>query len=453
MQNNHIDRAVWFAKLFEQFLEHKSGQGERKTINLRQMHYWAQGLGNVLMYPFKDKKKDLYINDDKSNSDLITSSRYARVLGLVDPSLFTDLYNPDPILYAEDKSELDFVCDIHLPQLDSPEINLAIDTIDKMSPFVDVQHPVSLYGPAYKNYRAYRYDTQQPYYVEVWIEKTTMNDILDPICKKYHVNLIPLNGMASSLAVTDFLKRTEEITTPIRILYISDFDPNGEFMPITVARKIEHELMRRGLTHDIKLEPILLNLEQRTQYELPATPLKKDRKDKRDDRGIAAFESTYGEDVAAELDALEAKYPGEFERIVTEHILQYYDKNLVHNYEEFVYDLETEWIEKCADVLKPYNERIEKINSKIEDIEALYEDKIYELQSDLEEELAPFRDEIMEMREELTERLRVLRNEIEIETDISPPEPELNPCDDNWLYDSSRDFIRQWLIFKERRPK
>ena len=46
---------------------------------------------------------------------------------------------------------------------------------------------------------------------------------------------------------------------PVRILYVSDFDPSGRSMPVAVARKIEHELYRQELDHDVQLRPILPN--------------------------------------------------------------------------------------------------------------------------------------------------------------------------------------------------
>lgn len=42
-------------------------------------------------------------------------------------------------------------------------------------------------------------DSLQPYYLEIWIGKNTYNYILDPICEKYHVNLIPLKGESSNI--------------------------------------------------------------------------------------------------------------------------------------------------------------------------------------------------------------------------------------------------------------
>jgi hypothetical protein len=39
-----------------------------------------------------------------------------------------------------------------------------------------------------------------------------------------------------------------------RILYISDFDPAGAHMPVSVARKIEYLLRRDGHDLDIRLD-------------------------------------------------------------------------------------------------------------------------------------------------------------------------------------------------------
>lgn len=107
----------------------------------------------------------------------------------------------------------------------------------------------------------------------------------------------------------DFFKRIEGIEKPIRVFYISDFDPRGEQMHINVACKIYHHLLKHGLSYNIKLKKLLLTEEQRHYYKLPSTPLKTG------DRAKKSFTDTYGEDSAAELDGLEAIHPGEFEAL------------------------------------------------------------------------------------------------------------------------------------------
>ena len=121
----------------------------------------------------------------------------------------------------------------------------------------------------------------------------------------------------------------------MRILYVSDFDPAGEPMPLSVARKIEFMLADRDLVLDIQLRTVVLTPEQCRAYALPRTPIKKSesRKD--------AFEQRHGEG-ATELDALEANHPGELERILTKEILRYYDADLIEAHEAAADDVEAE---------------------------------------------------------------------------------------------------------------
>src|SRR5262249_25614341 len=102
-----------------------------------------------------------------------------------------------------------------------------------------------------------------------------------------------------------------------RILYISDFDPAGDGMPLSVARKIEFLLRREGLTDvDIRLDPLVLTAQQVARYRLPRKPIKESESRK------GRFEARHGSG-AVELDALEALHPGELSRIIERRIALY----------------------------------------------------------------------------------------------------------------------------------
>ena len=156
-----------------------------------------------------------------------------------------------------------------------------------------------------------------PVLVEVWAEKTTMNDVLVPLVRRYGANLVTGAGEMSLTAVHSFLARARAAGVPARILYVSDFDPAGRSMPVAVARKIEFALDGRT-DLDIKLNPIVLTPAQCREYRLPRTPIKESER-----RG-ARFESRFGEG-ATELDALEALHPGALARIVGAEIERYVD--------------------------------------------------------------------------------------------------------------------------------
>ena len=110
-------------------------------------------------------------------------------------------------------------------------------------------------------------------------------------------------------------------------------------MPVAVARKIEYELYRQGLDHNVQVRPIILTHDQCVEYRLPRTPLKKT------ERRAPGFERRFGEG-ATELDALEALYPGVFASIVTEEIERYWNPD----HEQEVRDQIEEFEQRLDDI-------------------------------------------------------------------------------------------------------
>jgi hypothetical protein len=150
-----------------------------------------------------------------------------------------------------------------------------------------------------------------------------MNDVLEPISARYGTTLIIGTGELSATHCNLAIDRAEEDEDgrPVRILYISDFDPAGLSMPVAAARKIEFFARKRNPDLDIQLIPIALTHEQCVQYRLPRTPLKatEQRREK--------FEERFGAG-ATELDALEALHPGVLAEIVERAILRFHDGTL-----------------------------------------------------------------------------------------------------------------------------
>lgn len=117
---------------------------------------------------------------------------------------------------------------------------------------------------------------------------------------------------------------------------------------------------------------------------------------------------------------------------------------------DYVSDVGDEWRDACAPVLKPYNERIRIVNTQIDNIMQKYTDMISELQPSVNEELAPFVTEVDEIRAEVEEDVTEFDASMAMPL---PPEPEVNPDDDDWLFDSSRNYMDQLAMYKARKPK
>ena len=161
----------------------------------------------------------------------------------------------------------------------------------------------------------------QRYIIEIWCEKSDIEDVCLPLAMRYGMAYCGFNGQAEIKPCLDLVERAKRHGRPVRILYISDFDPQGQSMPVAVARKIEFILAERGLDLDIQVIPMALTQQQCIELKLPRAPIKKD------DRGKGAFEERFGEG-ATELDALEALHPGLLHRLIEAEVKRYRDPTL-----------------------------------------------------------------------------------------------------------------------------
>ena len=268
----------------------------------------------------------------------------------------------------------------------------------------------------------------QPYHLEIWCEKSTMKDILLPLCQRYGINLVTGVGEMSHTRCVQCVDRACKSGKPVIILYISDFDPNGRGMPVAVARKIEFVVRKEGHDLDVQVRPIVLTPEQCIHYRLPRTPLKdtvpgKDR-----------FEERFGAG-ATELDALEALHPGELARILETEILRYYDDTLDDGIEEVVDEVKAELRKinvkvkrKHAKALKTLTAERKKVMAAIRAFEKKAKPVLRKIDRDLEA-AAPDVD------------------------DFEWPEPRDADEDDDPLFDSTRDYVTQVDRYKKHQDK
>ena len=140
--------------------------------------------------------------------------------------------------------------------------------------------------------------------MELWLEKSSILDEVLPLAKKYMVNVVTSLGEMSLTAVVGLVQRVVRSNKPTRILYISDFDPAGRNMPLSVARKLEYLFRRYRHSHpQVKLCTLMLTASQCARYDLPRMPIS------RTNRRKGRFEYYHGPG-ATELDALASLHPG-----------------------------------------------------------------------------------------------------------------------------------------------
>jgi len=362
---SNLRMAAWFKKVWDT-------AGYQSGVHLRRVHYWCVSKE----FP---KPDTTYLNTEKDWKFLTQASKYARYLDLVAIEAINDNKNPPPIEHGFYASADYVYHEISLPDVTQPQIEL--------------------YGAGGKN--------AQPYHLEVVCEKSTMNDVLIPVCRMRYANLITFEGEASITAVNRLVDRIEKADRPARIFYISDFDPAGNSMPAAFARKLEFMLTRRDMEGwDVRLKPIALTLEQVDDYQIPRVPIKET------EQRAGKFEEAFGVG-AAELDALEALHPGLLAQIVSDELDQYYSAEAALRAQAAAQKRRSDVTSAYTRIAAEYKEHLEKI-------------------------------------EEMRKRL----NEIELNDDeytVEPEEPEAEEWDDDWLFDANRPYEDQIYFYKRHK--
>lgn len=451
-----VTAAVWFAEMWRRV-------GTSTGVHLRRVHYWVQAQDPPIPLPsplsWKEKNTnrqlstDVYINNDRCWEFLVEAGKWARYLQLVPAAAFVDRRNPQAVINAWWPKEGDWNYQDTTPGY---ELAGGWDDDELLLPELPELPGLNPFLPDLADFLVSGYEgIQQAHMVEIWCEKTTMNDVLIPICRRFGVNLVVGAGELSITAVVDFIRRARQAERPCRILYISDFDPAGLGMPISVARKIEFFQRNEGDDDlDIRLHPIVLTPAQITRYRLPRVPVKDS------DLRKGNFEEAYGEG-QVELDALEALYPGELARIVQAAILQYYDPTLAQRANEMKAELVEALRARREDVMGDYQTQVDALRLRYEELVEDFDDtrdQFDDLVRDFLPRIEAYQqrlDQIKAQGRELYSQLASdLKETVEswIDLDDFPlPDPELPEEDDDLLYDSRRDYMEQLDAYKSYR--
>jgi hypothetical protein len=412
-----MQKAAWFHSIWQQYVT-------SAKAHLRRIHY-------LLVSQVDPHMADgtPYLNTEACWQALQEASTYARYVGLVDPRLLEDHRNPEPHLpwsWYEESADPAIVWDEELPQWDLPTIptNLA-ESLDL----------------AFPEPRLTGYDysvASQGYHLEIWGEKSTMNDVLLPIVRRYGAVLVTSVGFQSvTSAVQLITQRMQRTGKPTRLFYISDFDPAGDRMPVALSRQIEYWLHEYAPDADIKLTPLALTREQVQAYHLPRVPIKDS------DLRRAGFEERHGEG-AVELDALEALYPGTLAGIVRAALDPYVDETLEERYAEAAEEAQADAADRWREETEDLREQLAHIRAEAQIIYGRYQHELERLQAALAQELAPLEEALGVLERDVTRAMEVFDLDL-------PEQPEAEEvCEDDtpWLYDSQRTYADQLRAYK-----
>jgi len=185
----------------------------------------------------------------------------------------------------------------------------------------------------------------QPYYVEIWLEKDALASLFADVAEQFRVLVFPSRGYSSFTKIMEALTDTDRFPRyfskgkPVVILHFSDLDPSGLNMTQDIRKrlfekgyivralretftdeeldKIKEAYKKSGMAKEpmVKVVRCALTFEQVKEFNLPPNPTKKA------DPRAKWYVQQFG-DQCWELDAVE---PTELQRIVRETIQNWID--------------------------------------------------------------------------------------------------------------------------------
>jgi len=442
-----------FAEWFRSVLDQAKEVAPHVLNHLRRLHYYYSSLPDA-----KRHNGVPYINDNASWTYLIRCSKVARYMGYVRYEDLQDQRNPEPRFHADYSEHQEFAMiktyqdyafsfqnqgqpDNLDWRLGYPHFNCAEDIAKAMAKIIandDVGYNAQLL---------------QPFHLEVWVEKSTVNDVLQPICERFGVNFVVGKGEESITRAKELVGRVVDLGKPTRVFYISDYDDQGVCMPEAVSRKVQFwNAYEHNNKLDVKLCHVALTKNQIERYDLPANPTKVFKKQPIDFKR-SRIQQRYTETVrkrhprSTELDALEALHPGELGRILTEALSQFVDVQLQERINDAVEDYRTKIYNTVYEAVMLNDEEITKL---IEAFDAQYEEvnkTIRELRGivgKIKETVEPINKQIIDYQNYFLDYELGKMDALEL------PQPKVKGDSDiNWLYDSNLGYFDQTKRLKD----
>lgn len=143
----------------------------------------------------------------------------------------------------------------------------------------------------------------QEHYVEVWVEKDALIEIVGQSCTEYDVPFFSCRGYVSQSEMwqtSERIYRKLQTHNQATIIHLGDHDPSGIDMSRDISERIRMFLGKYDMEYDFSVKRIALEMEQIEDYSPPPNPAKTT------DSRFKAYLDKYGVH-SWELDALEPK--------------------------------------------------------------------------------------------------------------------------------------------------
>ncbi len=425
---------------------------DNEKIHIRNLHY------RFISLPESERRcfnGTVYENNKKCHGLLEDGIKYARVMDLLDPAYLIDRYNT-PIRHNTPTEDYDKIDREEHPAWSNdlyPEFR--VDSgIHWTEPDISIttDDDFDIPNACFESYH-YRYSKfDQPFRLIVFIEKSTMDNELIPICREYNADFVSGKGYTSITLLYSILKRmsNECGNKPARIFYISDYDTSGQNMPMQAAVNLQIFSAKHFPDLDLKLNPIAL-LEEQCYYF--------------DDEGNKCQIPKAPDKEQIELDALEVYAPGKLAEILENHLLNYYDReqeaSLLAAGEQAEERFREAWESETSELQSQLND----IKGSINTIRNTYQGRVSELETAIEEAVKPIREGIYSLNREMEEEIEPYEEELSnLEEEVKNVEPEVDwpdlpvselepPDESDWFFDCQRTFREQMMHYNEYKRK
>ncbi|MET0596481.1 MAG: ATP-binding protein [Mesorhizobium sp.] len=204
---------------------------------------------------------------------------------------------------------------------------------------------------------------RQPFNLALLGEKTGLEPVLGPIAEKFGASLYLPSGEPSLTMMEGMARFGAADGRPLMLFTFTDFDPTGNNIPATVARRLQ---AFRDLCHpclEFEVRPVALAEEQVRSLNLPSTPLKET------EARAPEWLDRYGGLEQTEIDALSTLRPEILTEIAETAIAPFFDASLAERQQA----AEQAWSERAQAVLddlersrlSPIERRMRKQSRKI----------------------------------------------------------------------------------------
>jgi hypothetical protein len=333
----------WFARWFNELCP-------ERALHLRGFHYLL--VTSSIVKP----NGEPYRNTDDDWEWLGGPSVAARWLGLLPFNRIVDQRNEAPVFAVRNRA-------VPTPQLNGGYVYLPDADDVKIEAGIDNFHG------------------KQPFTLAVFGEKGSLGPMLEPICQRFGADLFLPTGEISTTQTFEMAMAAAQDGRPLVLFTVSDCDPAGYQMPVSIARKLQALRDKDFPSLEFKVVPIALEPRQAAELDLPSTPLKET--ERRGDK----WREAHGRE-QTEIDAALALAPDWLRDTITREMSRFYDSTL----QQRVIDARREWQaeadrrieEEFGEELEAWREDVERIEQQTRDTVEAINDRLEEMASSIE---------------------------------------------------------------------